>query len=149
MTLDRGASIVIVFDELVALEETIDSDLRVYRLQPDQIEPPAIFNWILPTKTSIPDNWSIEDDFRVAATIVVPGGHMGHAASLLTYADRFREVVGPALVASVLNGTKPLNGATRRAQINRWGGVSETFNGVPLVGIQFELGIQLAIHTPS
>lgn len=151
MTLPAGASIEIVWAELVKLEkivaEAIDTDVRVYDIRPDgDIQLPCIYNWMQPTRTRIPDTAFATDDFVIEATIAVRGGHTEDVPALRQYADTFREIVTPALLGGF--GTNPLNGATRRAQINRWGTVSERFNEIPVLGIQFDVGLELnmAIH---
>lgn len=149
MTLNPGASIEAAFDELHALElqvaEAIDDNVRVYRLREDTIQLPAIYNWGGTVRSRVPDTAFAEDDFVIEATIAVRGGHTEDVPALLRFADVFREIVQPALVGVVLSGTRPLNGASKRAQINRWGFVSDRFNETAVLGIQFDIGIQLSL----
>lgn len=147
MTLEAGGSIEIVFDELYQLElrvaEAIDENVRVYRLKEDTIQLPAIYNWGGTTRSRIPDLSVAADDFVIEATIAVRGGITEDAPALLRYVDVFREIVQPELVHGGLNGVQPLNGATRRAQINRFGFVSERFNETAVLGMQFDIGVEL------
>lgn len=128
-----------VMDALVAVENTVHADLRVYRWRPLQVELPALFNLLGESPAAIRDQVTHRETVHVIARIAIrPTDADEEMARLETYIDAFRSVVDRALYRQ-----DPLAGTLRMAKRTGLNGTVDQFGQAPVLCADFPLEFQL------
>ena len=137
-TLTPTGSLRALMDELFALEETVHTDLRVFRWQPNDLkDPPALFNWLLPSPFEIRDQSRWRDTVIIAARIAVRHGEQD-MEDIELYADAFRDVMDDAFYNWTPVGSKATWAERSSMQM-----INLTFNEIDFLAIEFPLAFRL------
>lgn len=92
-------SLKVLMDRLVALEQTVSPDLHPYRWWHSGMALPAIYNTMLPSATTKPDECTVRDTVRIAIRIAVDpaANHEQDMTQIEEYVDLARDVIDEAL----------------------------------------------------
>lgn len=142
-------SLTAVMDALVGLEETISPGvLRVYRWQPANIEPPCVYNWIIPSDAKVAATMTVEDQIQMAVRIIPkPQDLDEQTAALEQYWDLARDTIDADLVEP---SKSRLAGTCSQAQRTRIRNIVAEFNRIEYLGLELVIQItQQRIFSPS
>jgi hypothetical protein len=139
LTLQPTGSLTKLMDEVVALEENVHDDLRVYRWRPYTADAPCIWNWLTGSPFTVKTNITWRDDVNLVAVIALNHVEVEQDMSLVEeYVDAFRDVVDDALWQN-----QPLNNTAKRAQRTSMNMAAVELNGIPLLCVELPLTFQL------
>lgn len=140
MPTNPTASIAVAIDQLVALEETVHPDLRLYRWRPQgHPELPALWNWLVDSPQDIKDNAHLRDTLDLRVQIGVAHSDVDEQmASIEIYADAFRAVVDPALRQNCT-----LEGTVEYAKRTSMRTALDRFGQLDVLCVEFRMEIQL------
>jgi hypothetical protein len=129
-------------DALVTLENTIDAaNLRVDRWRPTRIEPPHLYNWIVPSPADIPAVGIVHDQFNVAVRIIVPTGEVDEiTSSIESYWDLARDVIDADLIKPAHSTLSTAAHLCRRTSMRN---IVDTFNQIDYLGLELSLQADL------
>lgn len=140
--IEKTDSIYEVLAHLVALENKIDPEIRVYMFRPDVPNVPCIWNELQSSSFEIIDQSRWRDTLSVVVTLVVQHSDVNiEQMKLLKYVDNFRRVVDLGLY-----GKLPL-GATRAKRLGMQNSYP-SFSGVSYLGMEFALQIEVDRFVP-
>ena len=130
----RTGSLAVLMDNLVSLEKEIDPRLKVYRWQPRNIEPPAIWNWMLPGGYENKDLQRHRDNLVISVRLGINHTDVDSEMALLEeMIDKVRDTIDPALWAP-----RPL-GAVRAQRTDIRSALWEFWEGIPMLGAEFPI----------
>lgn len=135
-----------VMEELVALEESVHPDLRVYMWRENTVQLPALWNVLGPSPFQMMDLSRGRDSLLIVASIGLPQSDIFWQSTLCDYADAFRNVIDQAFWQSrgIPGNRGPLNGtATKAIRQSMSGPTVDSFNGIDAHVIQFPLTLDL------
>lgn len=146
MALGKPGSLRLFMDALVAVEETVHPDLRVYRWRPRTIELPAIYNWVPDAPFEQRDLTRFRDTLTVLSRVAVRHSDVDdEMVKVEEYADAFRERLD-----AEFHQNQPLEGAATRVIRTGMGTVLDTFNEIDVLCVEFRSQAQLdRLITPS
>lgn len=130
-----------LMDALTGLEQTIDPDLHVYRWQPANIDPPAIYNWIIPSNADIPAIGLVRDQLELAVRIIVPPQDLEEQTEAIErYWDLARDVIDGDLVEPSKSVLMPAAYMARRTRMRN---INVLFNNIEYLGLELTLELEL------
>jgi hypothetical protein len=137
-------SLVAFMDALVLLEAEIDlPDLQRYRWQPPSgsVNPPTLYNFVLPSKSSIPATNIVVDDLRIGIRLLTnPSDVDEEQARLETYFD---ELVGVVDLDLIQPSTSLLRGTCHEATRTGVRQLTVTFDGATYLAWEFTIAASL------
>lgn len=128
-------------DALVALEGTVDPKLRVTRWQPNKVDPPHLYNWLLPSPADVPAVGIVHDRLMIAVRIIVkPSDLVEEEAALEGYFDKARDVIDADLIQPAHS---TLSGAAHEVRRTTTRAIAPVFNEIPYLGLELVLQADL------
>lgn len=128
-------------DALVGLEQTIDPALHVYRWRPTKIDPPALYNVLMPSPSDVPAIGIVHDRLMIGIRIVVPTSDLDEVtASIETFYDQARDVLDGDLIEPRLSVLHASAHETKRTTTRS---IVDVFNDVTYLGLELMLQADL------
>jgi hypothetical protein len=129
-------------DALVELEETISiNNLTVDRWQPLKVNPPHIYNWLVPSPSDIPAVGIVHDRLVIAVRIVVkPRNPALQAADMENYFDLVRDTLDADLIQPSQSVLRAAAHETKRTNTRA---INPMFNEITYLGLEFTLQADL------
>jgi hypothetical protein len=145
-------SLTSLMDGLTTLQATVkdhpllagfDEPLNLYRWQPNAIELPGLWNWMLPSTSEIKDLASMRDHVNISTRIGTRMTDVGDRMNFLeAAADAYRAVIDPSFWDG--QTTPPaLKGYATWALRTSMQTFSADVGGVPVIGFEFIQNFQL------
>jgi hypothetical protein len=140
---ERGASLVIFMDELLALERSGGDSLIVKRWKPAVVPAtPFLYHTLVASPFTVVDPSRSKDTLNIGVRVVVKhGSEEQEMREVERWIDRLRDLLDPAL--NPRRGD-PLNGAAAKASRTSLGPATDEFDGIPYIGL--ELLVQAELH---
>jgi hypothetical protein len=134
-----------MMDALVALEGTIPGITRVYRWRPyNPPEPPAVFNWLLPSPFEWRDIARGRDTITIDISVAIRQTDVNEEmAKIESLADDVRDTLDPAFRTPLGGGTGPLAGNATWAERSAMRTDQPEFNGIYFLAIVFSCTFRL------
>lgn len=130
-----------LMDALVGLENTISQDLHVTRWRPLSVDPPHLYNWLVPSPADIPAVGIARDTLELSIRIVVPSSDIDEQTAMLeTYYDLARDVIDSDVIRP---RESVLKTAAHKAERVRSRNILDTFNDIEYLGLELVLQVEL------
>ncbi len=128
-------------DALVLLEQQIDPNLRVSRWRPLNIDPPHLYNWIVPSPADVPAVGIARDELNVSIRIIVKPSDIGEqTAAIESYWDKARDTIDADLVIPAQSVLQPAALMARRTSMRN---ITDVFNQIEYLGLELVLQMEL------
>lgn len=130
-----------LMDALVPLEATINPALTVSRWRPVNINPPALYNWIVPSPVDIPAIGVVRDQVNLSVRIIVAASDVDEqAAAIEGFWDQARDIIDADLVEPSQSVLRTAAHMCRRTTMRN---ITDVFNEIPYLGLELVLQCEL------